>query len=84
MWRLARGLGAGPIDRRQLNSGIRMARQPQTHETLRRTKDVKLGGDRAFGFVFTVVFQLVGLWLLTGRGAPRVLALIVAAAFLVV
>ena len=59
-----------------------MARQPQTHESRRRTADVKLGSDRAFGIVFTVVFMVVALWPLTGGGAPRVWALIVAAAFL--
>ena len=61
-----------------------MARPPQTHETHGRTEDVKVGGDRAFGVVFAVVFAVIALWPLTGGGEPRLWASVVAAAFLIV
>ena len=61
-----------------------MARQPQTHETRRRTEDAKLGGDRAFGFAFAAVFSIVALWPLIGGNNPRMWAGIVAAVFLAV
>ena len=53
-----------------------------THEDLSRTRDAKGSSDRAFGLVFTAVFALVGLWPLVSSHAPRVWALVVAAAFL--
>ncbi len=55
------------------------------HEVLKRETEVKVGSDRSFGIVFTVVFAIVGLWPLTGEGGePRLWALGAAAAFLVV
>lgn len=59
-----------------------MANKPQTHETRRRSEDVKLGSDRTFGFVFSAVFAIVALWPLIGGGGPRIWALVVAASFL--
>ena len=55
---------------------------PQTHETRQRTEDVKLGSERAFGIVFTVVFAVIALWPLIGGAGPRIWALAIAAAFL--
>jgi len=76
------GVGTDTIVCRPAKLGIRMANQPQTHETRRRTEDVKLGSNRAFGFVFTVVFAFVALWPLVGGGGLRIWALVVAALFL--
>jgi hypothetical protein len=63
----------------------------QTHETLVRGHDVKMGSERGFGLVFAVVFALIGVWpALTLRWVPRFdpdllrwWALAIAAAFLV-
>lgn len=61
-----------------------MSKQLHTHETHKRTDQVKRGSDRTFGIVFTVVFALIGLWPLISGGGPRLWALIVAGAFLAV
>lgn len=55
-----------------------------THERFEARVPVKAGSARAFGFVFTAVFVVVGLWPLIGHDAPRWWALAVGAAFLVV
>lgn len=54
------------------------------HEDLNRKNDVKMGSERGFGFVFAVVFAIIGLWPLIGDGAIRVWAMGVAAAFLAI
>ena len=55
------------------------------HENLAERDDVKIGGDRTFGFVFAIVFVVVALLpVLAGSGehdAVRVWALVVAAVF---
>ena len=53
------------------------------HEDLSRQHEVKSSSERAFGFVFAVVFALVGLWPLAQGGALRLWALAVGAVFLV-
>ncbi len=55
-----------------------------THESFDRDDAVKGSSDRGFGFVFTVVFALVGLWPLTGASGVRGWALAVALAILAV
>ena len=52
-----------------------------THEDLSRTHDVKASSNRGFGWVFTAVFLMVGLWPLLFGHAPRGWALIVSAVF---
>jgi len=54
------------------------------HEDLDRDETVKVGKDRSFGIVFTVVFVVVGLWPLLDGGPVRTWALGVAGAFLLV
>ena len=58
-----------------------MTRGAAFHEDLDRTQEVKLGSERGFGFVFAVVFALVGAWPLTGDGPPRWWSLAVAGVF---
>ncbi len=43
--------------------------------------EVKVGSERSFGFVFAIVFIIVGLWPLTGDGGPRIWALAIAVVF---
>jgi predicted membrane metal-binding protein len=43
--------------------------------------EVKMGSERSLGFVFAIVFIIVGLWPLTGDGGPRLWALAIAALF---
>lgn len=40
---------------------------PSTHEMQAHDHKEKVSSDRSFGFVFTVVFLLVGMWPLTGN-----------------
>jgi hypothetical protein len=56
-----------------------------THETFDRREEIKSSSDRAFGFVFTVVFALVAVWpWIFGTGGVRFWAAGVAAALLIV
>jgi hypothetical protein len=55
-----------------------------THETFDREEAVKVSSDRSFGFVFTVVFALIGFWPLIHAHPPRWWSVGIAAAFLVV
>ena len=50
-------------------------------ESLERD-DVKVGSERSFGFVFTVVFALIALWPLMWARDIRYWALVIAAVFL--
>lgn len=43
--------------------------------------EVKVGSNRGFGLVFAVVFTIISAWPLKDGGAPRLWALVVAAAF---
>lgn len=54
------------------------------HERLSADKEVKLGSDRSFGLVFTVVFAVIGAFPLIHGLPPRVWALGIAAGFLLV
>jgi hypothetical protein len=58
-----------------------MADQESFHETLTRDHHVKTSSDRAFGFVFTVGFALIGLWPLWDSRPPRLWALGIAVVF---
>lgn len=51
------------------------------HTEINRQPAARIGSERAFGIVFTVVFLLVALWPLMGREAPRAWAIAVALAF---
>lgn len=44
--------------------------------------DVKIGSEKSFGVVFSVVFLIIGLWPLTDAQSVRYWSLAVAAAFL--
>lgn len=60
-----------------------MADPQNTHESFTRPDDVKVGSERAFGVVFSVVFAIVGLLPLWSEAPVRLWALIVAGVFLV-
>jgi len=45
---------------------------PNTHETFTRDEEIKGSSDRAFGFVFTVLFSAIGLWPLISGAEARV------------
>jgi hypothetical protein len=47
-------------------------------------QDIRPGSDRSFGFVFAIVFAIVGLWPLMGGHGVRWWALGIAAAFAIV
>lgn len=53
-----------------------------THESFNRSDDVKVGSERSFGIVFTVVFTIIGLFPLTGGESPLYGALVLAVLFL--
>ena len=50
-----------------------------THEDFSRTHAVAVSSNRAFGWVFTAVFLLLGLWPWAFGGGPSVWALLVSA-----
>ena len=54
------------------------------HEKFRLSGEVKSSSNRSFGFVFAVVFALIGMWPLIGGHAARLWALAIAAAFLLI
>jgi hypothetical protein len=54
------------------------------HEDFSRTHEVKASSNRVFGWVFTAVFLIIGLWPLLSAGALRWWSLIVAALFMLV
>lgn len=55
-----------------------------THEDFSRTHDVKASSNRGFGWVFTVVFLIVGAWPLFSGGPVRWWSLILAGVFLLI
>ena len=57
---------------------------PNTHESFIRDETVKGSSDRAFGFVFTVLFIVIALFPLIGDGNVRIWSLIVAAVILAI
>ncbi len=54
-----------------------------TFEPLKKHKDVKMGSERGLGLVFAAVFAIIALWPLTKGLPPRLWAIVVAVAFLV-
>lgn len=60
----------------------RIEKAVSAHEDLSRSVEVKEASDRAFGFVFTGVFTLVGLWPLLRHAPIRMWAFPVAGVFL--
>ncbi len=61
-----------------------MSEPSQLHEDFAREAKVEGSSDRSFGFVFAVVFALIGLWPLMGGGQVRIWGLGIAAAFALV
>lgn len=55
-----------------------------THEDLSRTHDVKSSSNRAFGWVFVVVFLVIGAWPVFFGGSLRWWSLITAGVILLV
>jgi nitrate reductase NapE component len=55
-----------------------------THEDFSRTHDVKASSNRSFGWVFTAVFLIIGLWPLVSGHPPRGWSLIVSGLFMTV
>lgn len=51
---------------------------------LKGNTEVRMGSDRSFGLVFAAVFAIIGLFPLWGGNDPRLWALLVALAFLLV
>ena len=58
--------------------------KPSFHESFEREEEVAGSSDRGFGFVFTAVFTIIGLWPLLGGSTPYWWALGVSALFLLV
>ena len=58
--------------------------KPSFHEDFGRADEVKSSSDRGFGLVFAGFFAVIGLLPLAGGGGPRIWALALAGAFLVV
>ena len=54
------------------------------HENLDKAEEVKLSSDRSFGIVFTLVFLVVGIWVVSGGQSKGWLFFVGAALFLVV
>ena len=54
----------------------------QLHEDFRRSHSVKESSNRSFGFVFAVVFAIIGLFPLISDQEPRYWSLAIACAFL--
>lgn len=54
------------------------------HEDLRRQSEIKRGSDRALGFVFATFFLIVGCWPLINVRPPRIWAIALALAFLLI
>ncbi|MBL8324581.1 MAG: hypothetical protein JNJ89_06440 [Rubrivivax sp.] len=54
------------------------------HENLNREEHIEGSSDRSFGFVFAVVFVIIGLWPLLSSRGPRWWSLAIALAFAVV
>lgn len=52
-----------------------------SHEDYTREDEVEGSSDRSFGFVFAVVFAIIGAWPLLASGGPRWWAFGIAAAF---
>lgn len=48
-----------------------MVKKPAIHEDYGRKEEIKAGSERAFGFVFAVVFTVIGLWPLAGGDDAR-------------
>ncbi len=51
------------------------------HEEFSRVQEIERSSDRSFGFVFAVVFVLIGLWPLMHGREPRWWAFAIGAAF---
>jgi Saxitoxin biosynthesis operon protein SxtJ len=55
-----------------------------THEDFSRIHQIKTSSNRAFGWVFTAVFMIVGLWPLISGHAPRTWSLILGAVMVLI
>ena len=54
------------------------------HDDYRRDEEAKGSSNRAFGLVFAALFAIIGFWPLLDAAAPRIWALAIAGAFLLV
>ncbi|MEO5335298.1 MAG: hypothetical protein H7841_00180 [Magnetospirillum sp. WYHS-4] len=52
-----------------------MTQKATFHESLDRKDEAKMGSERSFGFVFTAIFAIIGLWPLMVGEPARLLAL---------
>jgi len=59
-----------------------MTHQQNTHERLADRREVKSSSDKNFGFVFAIVFSIIGFWPLISSDQPRFWAMYIGAAFL--
>ena len=57
--------------------------QPSFHENFSQGDDVKVGSERSFGIVFTVVFTVIGLFPLINSGEILIWALGLAGVFII-
>lgn len=55
----------------------------QTHEIFKDHKNVKMGSEKSFGLVFSIVFLIIALWPINNDNPIHYWALIFAFAFLV-
>ncbi|HEY9081051.1 SxtJ family membrane protein [Magnetovibrio sp.] len=61
-----------------------MSHDSHSFENFHRDDDVKVGSERSFGFVFTVLFLIIGLWPLFHDGVIRFWAIGIAGGFALV
>ncbi|MFT6582692.1 MAG: hypothetical protein ACJAU6_003138 [Alphaproteobacteria bacterium] len=66
------------------NLRITVPETPSTHESFSSQTTVTAGSEKSFGFVFAVVFAIIGLLPLLGSGSVRFWALGVAALFVLI
>jgi hypothetical protein len=59
-----------------------MSKLQNSHERLSSRDEVRIGSNRSFGIVFSVVFAAVGIWPLFAVETPRYWALLLAVIFL--
>lgn len=53
-------------------------------ENLNRKEEIEYSSDRTFGLVFALFFGLIALWPLVKGGRPRIVAVVLAMAFLLI